>query len=293
MKALTHAEFERRVKIRYPELRITSPYHSTRLPVKAYCTKTDELGNEHGAFTIKSPSLFLHGKYSRNGCKKCANESRSRAQTKYHFNTTYFTEPTLENCYWAGFIAADGCIHDDRHWSIKLSKKDRGHLISFSESLEYDGPIYGGEETLKANGKKYQSSTLFFSNSTKLIHDLKDNFGIEPQKSLTYSHPSGLTPEQALAFIKGYVDGDGHVKTTGKRIRIGATGTLETLTWIQEHFDRIAPPRSPKKHAKPRKIKGCNGYYYEVTYGRAEIIIAAMKELDTPELPRKWSQPRP
>lgn len=290
MKALTHVQFEKRVKARYPELRVTGHYRSTRRPVQAYCTKIDELGNEHGSFTIKSPSLFLHGKYSRNGCKKCANESRSKAKTQYHFNPSYFETPTLESCYWAGFIAADGCIHDKRHWSIKLSFKDREHLMKLSRCIGYNGPLYEQTRKSNLNGKTYTSSSLIISNSTKLIHDLQTNFRIGPNKSITYTHPKGLTNEQALAFIKGYIDGDGHVKNTTKRIRIGAVGTLETLSWIQEHFDRISPSASLNGlTAKPRKIKGCNGYYYEVAHNRAERIITILKELDTPELSRKWA----
>lgn len=33
------------------------------------------------------------------------------ALKKYSYNDNYFRTPNLENSYWAGFIAADGCVY--------------------------------------------------------------------------------------------------------------------------------------------------------------------------------------
>lgn len=288
MRRLTHEEFVKRVKTKFPGLDIVSEYKSTRTPVRMRCKKTDELGKQHGTFIVKDPSAFLYNKQNRNGCKKCANKTRSITKTKHFYDPDYFHSPNLENCYWAGFIAADGCIHQGgKHISIKLSSKDQAHLELLMENVGYSGRTYSGKSNL--SGKQHGYATLFISNAQKWVHDLQNNFGIGPQKSLTYTHPENLTDEQSLAFIKGYIDGDGHI-SLAPRPRIGAIGTLETLTWIQQHFDRIAPAQSLNKLvAKPRKIKGCNGYYYEVGHKRAERIISMLRKIPTPRLERKWS----
>jgi len=287
MRRLTHQEFITRVKKQYPKLRIISRYRNTRTPIQAICKKKDSIGDEHGDFTIRDPSAFLYGKNNRSGCSKCANESRAKTQTRYHYDHNYFDIPNMENCYWAGFIAADGCITSSSHIKIKLSNKDSKHLQLFAGDVSFTGILY--EYNRKSNFGKFPSSELYFSNGLQWITALENNFNIGPQKSLTYTHPDNLTDEQSLAFIKGYIDGDGHVSRHPK-FRIGAIGTLDTLTWIQQHFDRISPAKSLNKlSAKPRAIKNVNAFYYEVGYNRAKIIIDVLAKLDTPTLERKWN----
>jgi hypothetical protein len=287
MRRLTHEEFVSRVNEKYPELKITSQYRDTRTPIQTRCTLKDAIGKQHGSFTIRDVSAFLHGKNNRNGCKKCANESRSLAKTQHHYNYEYFDVPTMENCYWAGFIAADGCITNKNHIIIKLSNKDKIHLQTFAEMVLFTGILYEGN--WESNFGKFPSAELYFSNGIQWVSALENNFNIGPRKSLTYTHPAGLTDEQSLAFIKGYIDGDGHVRASGDRIRIGAVGTLETLSWIQSHFDRLVPAKSCNGLvAKPRKIKNCQAYYYEIGHKRAESIIKVLQNLPTPELSRKW-----
>jgi hypothetical protein len=290
MRRLTHEEFIKRVNERYPELRITSQYRNTRTPVQARCSKRDALGKQHGTFTIRDVSGFLYGKNNRNGCKKCANDSRSLAKTQHFYDYEFFKLPELNNSYWAGFIAADGCVENNKQVSIKLSKKDKSHLILFQQHINHTGELYYGERTSNFGSERvYGYSVLYLSNAQKWIYDLRNNFNIGPRKSLTYTHPVGLTDEQSLAFIKGYIDGDGHVRASGNRIRIGAVGTFNTLTWIQAHFDQLVPAQSSNGLvAKPRKIKNCRAYYYEIGYKRAENIITVLQNLPTPELSRKW-----
>ncbi|NYO85812.1 hypothetical protein G4A66_28110, partial [Escherichia coli] len=60
----------------------------------------------------------------------------------YKRNDSYFSTPNLENCYWAGFIAADGNIRQNNQtFAIALAKKDRQHLEQFKKNIQYTGPI--------------------------------------------------------------------------------------------------------------------------------------------------------
>ncbi len=296
MKRLTNEEFSQKVGKRYPELRQVTEYRNSRTPIQMRCTRRDKLNKEHGVFTIRDPSSFLYGRNNRNGCKKCANEARSEAKTKYTFDEDFFSTFTPQSCYWAGFIAADGCIQDDKHLSIKLTRKDKPHLERFSTDLGYTGVIYegSGKNNFGIGKEKYNTGhhshcTFWLGNAQKLIHDLQQNFNIGPRKSTSYTHPDGLTDDQALAFIKGYIDGDGHIQR-GKRTRITICGTKETLEWIKGVFDRLFPPRSlnglvagVRQHSQSSNL-----WMYEVGHNRATQILESLSSLETPALKRKW-----
>ena len=46
---------------------------------------------------------------------------------RYSFNERFFSEDSEASFYWAGFIAADGCLYK-KTLSIGLSSKDKCHL---------------------------------------------------------------------------------------------------------------------------------------------------------------------
>jgi len=52
------------------------------------------------------------------------------ASRKYGLNENSFSKITLESCYWAGFIAADGNIYN-KYLSIELNNIDEKHLQKF------------------------------------------------------------------------------------------------------------------------------------------------------------------
>jgi hypothetical protein len=58
------------------------------------------------------------------------------SRKKYIFNEIFFDKPTIQNCCWAGFIAADGCfINKSDGINIKLSIKDICILFVVKELL--------------------------------------------------------------------------------------------------------------------------------------------------------------
>lgn len=62
-------------------------------------------------------------------------------------NDDFFEVPNELNCYWAGFIAADGCIHTGKKQdvlSIFLALKDKNHLNRFKLDIDFDGQINEG-----------------------------------------------------------------------------------------------------------------------------------------------------
>ena len=140
---------------------------------------------------------------------------------KYSCNENYFAEKSLQACYWAGFIAADGWISEKKvtrknKLGIKLSIKDENHLIQFKDDIQYSGVIYKdlfkaafiAENTKITENKERVSLEI---TSQKICDDLENIFNVHPRKSLTHEPPVGLIKEQELAFIIGYLDGDGWI----------------------------------------------------------------------------------
>jgi len=211
--------------------------------------------------------------------------NRKLTRKQYRVQYSYFSIPNLENSYWAGFIAADGNIGNRKdRVQIKLMASDLHHLETFKRCCDSTSPIADSY----TKQKKY--AVLEIHGVPQWKEDLKSNFCITPRKSLTLQPPRHLLPEQSLAFITGYVDGDGCIFTekpaTGHlRLGIQVTGTCEMLCWIKNWFDEVAPS---EYHANVRLIgKVCS---YKIVGKKAESILKTLLQIPSPKLDRKWAK---
>lgn len=125
----------------------------------------------------------------------------------YKLNEDYFqTIDTEHKAYWLGFIIADGNIfkRKDRAESyrltIKLSKKDSGHLEKFLKDLNCNAPIVYKEES----GFELAMVRI---NSSKLCKDLM-KLGVLPAKSCKEKIPK-LPSDLQKPLVRGLFDGDG------------------------------------------------------------------------------------
>lgn len=154
-----------------------------------------------------------------------------------NINHDYFSTPTIENSYWAGLIAADGCIivpggSRQMKLDLSLTESDGEHVIRLADSLGGAAVYhYGPRGTSKG-------VAVMRVTSDKICSDLLRNFNITPKKSLTLGPPVGLTEEKELAFIAGYIDGDGCYGTakrsTGHYPFLSILGTEAFLIWVKE-----------------------------------------------------------
>ena len=185
------------------------------------------------------------------------------------FNENFFAEPNLENSYWAGFIAADGCVSTPAGKSLRLSfslqASDKSHLINFQSSVGA-GKIYDDVD---------RNSCAFYLHSNKICKDLGHRFGIFPRKTFTLEPPD-LHGDNALAYIAGMIDGDGSYTYSGTRPRLSLVGTKELLIWISETLGLDS------------RIQPVGNIYTMAFYGdRAIIIRSKIHELEVPLLDRK------
>jgi len=129
-----------------------------------------------------------------------------RFKKKVYCNTDFFKNLNATSAYWAGFIAADGCLYTKyKNLSISLKKSDVGHLFKFKNAIKTNAKI----SHIKSN-----NSVRISIYSIKIFDSLVA-LGIEPKKSLSIQKiqiPSHLISHS----IRGVFDGDGSI--SGKKI---------------------------------------------------------------------------
>jgi len=193
----------------------------------------NETGNTYGVLKVIKDGLFKTGTrrkkcvaecfcgkifetYTRNIVEGNSKSCGCVKSMNIDMDPNIFNVPNCENLYWAGFIAADGCIGIDAV-KIDLSIKDVEHLRKIK------GWINSGTD-IKTPPKRKSCSFNIHNHKVRL--DLKQ-YGITPRKSLTYSPPAFCI--ESIDFWRGMVDGDGFV-SSGKRAAIGLCGTIDTCT---------------------------------------------------------------
>lgn len=118
-------------------------------------------------------------------------------------NEDFFAEDNELSMYWAGFLAADGCVKGKKEDIIQLSlaKKDACHVERFKHDLN---------ATNKISIQKRDEQNRICIYSVKIAKDLLERFGIVPCKTLIYKFPERLINHPLINhFMRGYVDGDG------------------------------------------------------------------------------------
>ena len=147
---------------------------------------------------------------------------------KYTCDDNFFSRDTPEAFYWAGFIAADGCLYlkheKNKKIQIGLSIKDIGHLYKFKLAINFDGKI-----TYVTYRGKYGGAAIGIY-SSKMFDDLESIFGLHERKSLAMTFPKNLIDNTNIShFMRGYFDGDGSINQSKGYPRFGLRGTVDFL----------------------------------------------------------------
>lgn len=226
-------------------------------------------------------SSVRYGTVKSCGCFNRESLSNRRAG----LNENYFNIPNIENCYWAGFIAADGNIyqHPNENWqkklSIGLSKIDVEHLERFKNDIGYTGNIHS---FTSSQGRDTVSIQI---TSNKICDDLENNFNITQRKSNTLEPPYTLNNEVLIkSFIRGYIDGDGSIGVYRGYGRLSILGTKKFLEWIRYQLGLYCNiEMNSVKQSKNKKL-----HYMYVTGIKCKQVLFDLRRLETPFLQRKW-----
>ena len=179
------------------------------------------------------------------------NNIKINKQIKYYFNENFFKTESEESFYWAGFIAADGCLSDFKMKSrntinhkliIGLADKDKCHLELFLKNINSNHPINKRiiKNSNKNNNPKYKYkykdslSVNIVIYSESFFEDLS-KFNIIPRKTLKLKFPEWLINHKFVHhFMRGYVDGDGcwslRSRKAVKQAVFNIIGTKEFIT---------------------------------------------------------------
>ena len=127
-------------------------------------------------------------------------------QDKNFYKLKVLFEDSLLFYYWMGFIMADGQIDNKGQLKLVLSIKDSGHLEKLANYLKIKTNTYK-IKTQFSTAREYCRLNCQDAKYGKL---LLDKFGLYG-KPKTYFPPTKLdfTDRFFLAFLIGYIDGDG------------------------------------------------------------------------------------
>lgn len=190
-------------------------------------------------------------------------------------NFWFFDEPSRINSYIAGFIAADGCIHNGE-CKVEVAATDLKHLRNISQIISPD---------IKVKKRAGKNSVVFRFKNEQLITGLRDNFNITPAKSLNLQPPNLTEQSHIDAFMLGYWDGDGscfygnRYKDTSY-LRLSCNGSYDMMNWMQENLP--LPARVEQGHGNVHMIR-YNGM-------KAKEIHDYLYDPTLPVLRRKWGK---
>lgn len=213
---------------------------------------------------------------------------------KYNSNDEFWDVPNEINCYWAGFIAADGCItrSGDKgvgyNLSIALSSVDKEHLARFLLDCGADYPIFDRFNIDKTTGNSLPFSSVNVAN-IKWKHSLENVFNIFPRKTFSFKIPS--LPEKLMrCWMAGYIDGDGTFGISKGYFKIGAVSAVkDTIDKLFEFVSTFPKEKCKNKGAIP---DGPNCFQFAVTGRQAIEASHYLMSLPCPHLRRKYDKVR-
>lgn len=234
-------------------------------------------------------------------CKKCISlkskkirlekrNSNLRKYSKYILDENVFLPETEEVYYYAGLLAADGCLfkvsEKSKRISLTLHEKDIHTIENFKNFLKFNGNILFYK-------KKYPYISI--TGAKKLTNTLEKKFNIIPNKSLIYNPPIIKKLNLALAFIVGYIDGDGCIYKSKKNnnfYQLQILGTQKMLEFICDIFKKIEssfnlkPRKSCSKNQEVKAI-ALSGNFKSNEF-KYKKILKKLIEIDVPKMKRKW-----
>lgn len=215
---------------------------------------------------------------------------------KWNYNRDYFKIPNYRNCFWAGWLAADGSIEErgtteiekfDLRW--ECNSQDLNMMEIFKKDIEYNGPIVN---YIKAPDKRPNiHSKIKLNGLRQMAIDIKTNFGYGPQKTYHLPPPNLNKLELKLAFLVGYLNGDGWISVGKNNLAIGfVSSSTNILNWIKKLIDSLNLPQKVKRETALSDKKGCHSISYGGT--RAIYLYWLLKRVPVPILDRKWNNPK-
>lgn len=206
---------------------------------------------------------------------------------KYTYDENYFSIPNINNTYWAGFWAADGCVSQDYCEILTLSNKDKEHLEKFRNDIKLSKEIRVFFRKDEKAIREYCSLTVY---SKQWKEDLNKNYNITPKKTLTLQPPNITDKYLIDAFIIGYIDGDGSIGLDkNNKIYLQIVGTKKVLEWMQNRFSEIISCNN-KNMTSGCIIPTKKVFTFRISHDPALILLKHFNTINVYKMARKWNK---
>ena len=251
----------------------------------------------------------ITSKSARIFARKCKKEGLHRDRYKHKvpytgtYNQEYWKDLDLIKCYFAGNIAADGCIlhkNNSKTLVISVAMKDEVLVDSYIRELDYKGTKIEAMSHSKfapKEGLPYCRIQLRAFN--KNADYLKQHFNLAPQKTKRMG-PTNISNDYLnLAYLMGYIDGDGTIcchKTQKGRFETISLSIISCskplMEWIVALIDKKFPVINRKAGLRYRKRS--HTWEYAIGGLRAATVIDYLRQFPLQEirLKRKWDNPK-
>lgn len=210
------------------------------------------------------------------GLKRIYNEAKNNKMNN-------LLNETNEAFYWLGLIYSDGSLNfKQKRISIKLKKSDGEYLKNVAKFFE--------TKFLEDKRTKYIAIA-----DSETFPQIVEKFGFKEQK--TYNPPKNLsflkTKEQFIAFLAGFIDGDGSIRNQTNRkdcvISIkNHSSWIHIFNEIEEQLYRYLNIERTKRLSKIN-----NSGYAFICFSNRNVVNSLKEEvlkLNLPVMERKWSK---
>ncbi len=208
-------------------------------------------------------------------------DANMRRKRVFKFDKNFFSLNTEKSFYWAGFIMADGSISkraNSTQLSLVLNSKDENHLRQFASDIECEDDyikVYGDTIGIRLTAKEFETDLI--------------KFGIIPRKTYNFIGANKEVSKNKLIvhYLRGWIDGDGYIRTDKWCERMKLAGNTESLYWFSEQLIDLGFSKVPLIYPQKGKVWG-------------ELIISGKKNIKElysllecgqfTELSRKWDK---
>lgn len=182
---------------------------------------------------------------SRLGCYKTNRGSQKKREFTDEFDDTYFDVIDSDvKAYFLGYIAADGCVHNNR-LSFCIQRKDEEVLIRLCNELHRDvdsiKPV--DYEYVSSNGKLQQFRGCRLElNSWHLVNALKQYNIVERKSFMDIDLFQKIPMDWRAAWLAGFLDGDGNISLNPSGSNgcvVSFLGNHKTIESIQSFLRQV------------------------------------------------------
>lgn len=197
-------------------------------------------------------------------CYKFNLKNTEKYDRKYNLNFDYFKSIDSEiKAYYLGFGMADfGMSKDCRNFQFRLKKDDKYIIEKLAKELNCGSKLYHYKDDVREG----YSLTVC---SKEICKDLIYH-GIVPNKSGKEVLPNTVPKELVKHFIRGFIDGDGCIESSSKRLSI-CSMSYNVLLSIKLFLEKTLDIK--KYDIKPTLKESGNILYYYIIYSDSFMKI--------------------